>query len=118
VQAAVNFPERCALLVERTCDALKDFTGEREEPIALDVGCAVGGATFEMSSVGFREVLGLDYSRAFVNAANTMKEHGSMQYVTVIEGSLTVRAVFWYGHGTSQMLSLWGGFRVPDSTKM
>ena len=51
LQDAVNFPERCALLVERHCSALKDFTGEREEPVALDIGCAVGGAAFHLTQV-------------------------------------------------------------------
>ena len=83
LQGAANYTERCALLVEKHCDALKDFTGERAEPIALDVGCAVGGATFELTKAGFREVMGIDYSRAFVRAAETMAQHGSMSYQTV-----------------------------------
>ena len=88
----MNFCERCALLVERHCAALKDFTGEREDPIALDIGCAVGGATFELTKCGFKDVLGIDYSRAFVRAADTMRKEGSMPYHTLVEGRITVRA--------------------------
>lgn len=86
----MNFPERCATLVERHCDSLKDFTGEKPAPIALDIGCAVGGATFHLSKCGFAAVLGLDYSHAFINAANVLKKEGMITYRTVVEGKLTV----------------------------
>ena len=78
------------MLVERHCDSLKDFTGERPNPIALDIGCAVGGATFHLSKCGFAAVLGLDYSHAFINAANVLKKDGMITYRTVVEGKLTV----------------------------
>eukprot|EP00951_Prasinocladus_malaysianus_P029110 scaffold267351_cov38-Prasinocladus_malaysianus.AAC.1 len=48
-KSALGFPARCALLCERFCDALKDFNGELDPPTALDIGCAVGGATFELA---------------------------------------------------------------------
>ena len=70
---------------------MKDFTGERPAPLALDVGCAVGGAAFELSKCGFGHVMGIDASRAFVKAAETMRERGSMHYHAVAEGDLTVR---------------------------
>lgn len=78
------------MLVERHCDALKDFTGERPAPIALDIGCAVGGSTFHLSKVGFSAVLGMDYSKAFIKAANALKDDGMVTYRTVVEGQLTV----------------------------
>jgi len=90
LQNAVDFPARCALLVERHCAALKDFTGESPPPRAIDVGCAVGGATFELTKCGFAGVMGLDYSKAFVLAATAMKETGAQEYCTATEGELTV----------------------------
>ena len=48
------------------CPALP---GERKPPLAIDVGCAVGGATFELARA-FPHVLGIDYSQTFVNTAN------------------------------------------------
>eukprot|EP00892_Ulva_mutabilis_P006395 jgi/Ulvmu1/4127/UM019_0106.1 len=86
---AVNFPERCAVLVEKHCTALQDFTGEKHSPIALDVGCAVGGSSFHLTKAGFGNVLGLDFSTAFINAANKMKADGYLSYRTVIEGDIT-----------------------------
>lgn len=43
--------------------------GERGDPLAVDIGCAVGGASFELAR-SFPHVLGIDYSQHFVNAAN------------------------------------------------
>jgi 2-polyprenyl-3-methyl-5-hydroxy-6-metoxy-1,4-benzoquinol methylase len=43
-------------------------TGERGDAMALDLGCAVGGAAFELARA-FPAVLGIDYSHAFVEAA-------------------------------------------------
>jgi hypothetical protein len=39
---------------------------------ALDMGCAVGGTAFELTR-HFDQVLGVDFSQAFVDAANFMK---------------------------------------------
>lgn len=87
----MDFPARCAVLVERHCVALQDFTGEREPPTALDIGCAVGGATFELAKVGFSAVLGIDYSASFINAANQMKADGALEYECVEEADIKVR---------------------------
>ena len=45
---------------------------------ALDIGCAVGGAA--SAGPGFGEVLGVDLSRAFIDAANQLQKHGSLDY--------------------------------------
>jgi len=42
--------------------------GERGGTLALDVGCAVGGATFELSRA-FTDVIGVDFSHGFIEAA-------------------------------------------------
>lgn len=46
--------------------------GERGETLALDVGCAVGAATFALAR-GFSRAVGVDYSQAFVDAAKVQK---------------------------------------------
>jgi putative 4-mercaptohistidine N1-methyltranferase len=38
---------------------------------ALDLGCAVGRSSFELSKIA-REVIGIDYSRAFIQAATAL----------------------------------------------
>jgi len=85
---ALHFPARCAHLCERYCSALQDFTGETGDTLALDLGCAVGGATFEMSKC-FTHVLGIDSSPELVEAAQEMAVQGSRQYTAVLEGDIT-----------------------------
>ena len=47
---------------------------------ALDVGCAVGGSTFALSS-RFQHVVGVDTSNAFIQAACSLQRSGSMPYL-------------------------------------
>ncbi|GFH07925.1 methyltransf_25 domain-containing protein, partial [Haematococcus lacustris] len=60
---------------------------ERGDTLALDVGCAVGGASMELARA-FTDVLGIDYSHAFVAAAQGMARDGARQYEAVLEGEL------------------------------
>ena len=54
---------------------------------ALDVGCAVGGLTFRLTP-GFNEVVGIDYSQHFVDAANKMKADGQMNFTILKQGDI------------------------------
>ena len=45
----------------------------------LDLGCAVGRSTAEMSR-GCNEVLGIDFSNAFIDAANALKHGKALTY--------------------------------------
>ncbi|TMW64271.1 hypothetical protein Poli38472_012893 [Pythium oligandrum] len=55
---------------------------------ALDIGCAVGRATFELSK-HFNEAIGIDFSHHFADAATAMKERKEMGYVAQIQGDIT-----------------------------
>ena len=57
---------------------------------ALDLGCAVGRSTFELAR-HFDEVIGIDYSHAFIDAANELKENGRVQAVRLDEGERMTR---------------------------
>ena len=88
---ALHFTSRCAVLCEKHCTALTDFTGERGATLALDLGCAVGGATFELARA-FEDVLGIDFSSSFVDAAK-VRESGEaaserlMRFATAWHGA-------------------------------
>ncbi len=56
----------------------------------LDLGCAVGRSSFEMLR-GCEEVLGIDYSRRFVEAACEMKEGGGLEYFRKEEGAMKTK---------------------------
>lgn len=79
---ALQFPARLAKL----CD---DYAPKTSSPrSALDMGCAVGGATFELTRT-FDEVQGIDFSHAFIAAANDIKTAGQRQFRMLIEGAVT-----------------------------
>jgi putative 4-mercaptohistidine N1-methyltranferase len=81
---ALNFPARC---VSECLDVGRLPAQAR----ALDLGCAVGRATFELAR-HCREVVGIDFSHRFIETAQCLKEHGSVSYRYVEEGDLTVAA--------------------------
>ncbi|MFD2257657.1 putative 4-mercaptohistidine N1-methyltransferase [Luteolibacter algae] len=54
----------------------------------LDLGCAVGRSTFEMSRCCER-VIGIDFSQSFIRAANQLKEHGTLDYLRRDEAHIT-----------------------------
>ena len=47
---------------------------------ALDVGCAVGRSSFELAR-HCGEVIGIDYSKRFIEAAATLAAQGSLPYL-------------------------------------
>ncbi|XP_060606889.1 uncharacterized protein LOC132759183 [Ruditapes philippinarum] len=79
---SLDFPKRCAEL------CLKHFKVNDSVPLrALDIGCAVGRSSFELCQK-FADVVGLDYSQAFIDACNTLKQNGEMPYFIQDEGDL------------------------------
>ncbi|MGV3531214.1 MAG: putative 4-mercaptohistidine N1-methyltransferase [Chthoniobacteraceae bacterium] len=60
----------------------------RPDSRALDLGCAVGRSSFELAR-NCREVVAIDYSRRFIEAASQLRDHGELAYERVDEGSLT-----------------------------
>ncbi|KAH3858737.1 uncharacterized protein LOC127871671 [Dreissena polymorpha] len=79
---SLDFPRRCAEL------CFKHYKPSSSVPSrAFDIGCAVGRSSFELTQK-FDEVVGLDYSHAFVDMCNTLKVKGQMEYFVQDEGDL------------------------------
>ena len=78
---ALDFPKRCAL--EGPAQEADLRQGR-----ALDLGCAVGRSTFELAR-HYQEVIGIDYSHIFINAANSLMRDGSCMASRQDEGSIT-----------------------------
>lgn len=75
---ALDFPRRCAAL---TAEMHAKFAVKSKVPTrALDLGCAVGGSTFQMAALGFGEVVGVDFSNAFIAAADKMRDQGKATF--------------------------------------
>jgi putative 4-mercaptohistidine N1-methyltranferase len=68
---------------ERVVSELLGDSGTLES--ALDVGCAVGRSSFELARRAKR-VVGVDYSKAFIDAAQTLQAAGKMPGEVLAEG--------------------------------
>lgn len=78
---ALNFPTRTATL----CNV--HATNKGSDTRALDVGCSVGGSSFELSQ-HFEEVVGIDFSQHFINAANEMKSTKKQSFEILKQGKI------------------------------
>jgi putative 4-mercaptohistidine N1-methyltranferase len=79
--AVLDFPVRC---VTECVDKSRLPAKSR----ALDLGCAVGRATFELAR-HCEEVLGVDWSERFVTVSGHLKKNGSFLFGCIEEGELT-----------------------------
>lgn len=75
-----NFPRACA-------EICLELTRGRSRGHALDLGCAVGRASFELAR-GFDQVTGLDFSSRFFRLAARMQEEGGLRYALPEEGEV------------------------------
>ena len=76
---ACSFPARCAQLVAKLARGMGS---------AADIGCAVGGASFELAR-SFDSVVGLDFSAAFVKVATQLANGERLPCTVLEEGILT-----------------------------
>ena len=80
---ALGYPQRC---VSECLDAARLPPNAR----ALDLGCAVGRSTFELAR-HCDEVVGVDFSRRFIEAAGTLRSACTLDFLRADEGALTTR---------------------------
>ena len=80
---ALHFPQRCVAWCEKFVD---------RKTRALDLGCAVGGATFALAKT-FTEVVGIDYSKRFIETASELQRSGEFSYEFTVEGEIKQSAV-------------------------
>lgn len=86
--SALHFPSRCAqICVDKALDSNISLNTR-----ALDIGCAVGASTFELAR-SYNEVIGIDYSQHFIDAANKMKIDGKMEMEILKSGQLFEKEV-------------------------
>jgi putative 4-mercaptohistidine N1-methyltranferase len=78
---ALDFPKRCA-------SEGPNFEHLPEDARALDLGCAVGRSSFELMR-HCSEVVGIDYSQSFIDAATRMQCDGTHPATRLDEGSAT-----------------------------
>ena len=81
--SALDYPARCV-------SECVDSASLPQNARALDVGCAVGRSTFELAR-HCAEVIGIDYSRRFIEVAAALANDGDFPYDRTDEGALTTR---------------------------
>jgi len=77
-----------------------EFFTQKRVGVSLDLGCAVGRSSFLLSKTS-EKVIGIDFSQSFIDAANQMKEHGSIAYQIKEEGDQCADAVALIPEGVS-----------------
>lgn len=75
MRAALDFP----------CRTVAHFASQRVAR-GLDLGCAVGRSTFELAR-GCDNVLGIDFSHAFIRAAEALRAGAALTYHRLEEGA-------------------------------
>jgi 5-histidylcysteine sulfoxide synthase/putative 4-mercaptohistidine N1-methyltranferase len=80
MRSFAHFPQRVA----RRVAEVASNAGARPER-ALDVGCSVGGTTFELARY-FTDVVGIDYSSSFIDVCNQLRTTGKVQFQVRGEG--------------------------------
>ena len=81
---------------------------------ALDLGCAVGRSTFELSRWA-PKVVGIDLSRRFIEAANRVRETGRIEIRRVEEGELSTQLT---RELPSELSRAHCRFEIGDATKL
>lgn len=85
LRSALDFPVRCV----REC---LDIESLPKSARALELGCAVGRSSFELSRY-CDSVLGIDNSTSFISAAKQIQKTGKKEYGLVIEGAQQQRRI-------------------------
>lgn len=82
-------PKDALNFTERSVNLCRDrVLLDRQAPSrALDLGCAVGSSSFELSKI-YDEVIGIDFSQHFIDAANSMKSTGKMSFDMLVRGQV------------------------------
>jgi putative 4-mercaptohistidine N1-methyltranferase len=93
-QEALDFPVRC----------VKEGVSLPAGGRALDVGCAVGRASFELGCI-FDEVIGIDYSTAFIEAAETISLNGELAFAFQETGTILRETIARRPDGVSGTVS-------------
>lgn len=78
---ALEFPARCVR------ELISPVVGAR----ALELGCSVGRASFELS-VFCSEVVGIDFSQSFIEEAQRLSRDGTARFSFPVEGELREQA--------------------------
>lgn len=106
----LRFPQRVAQL-------LKSLKPEYNNNKALDIGCAVGGSSFELART-FDSVDAFDFSNAFIEAAQRMQHGEDVRYRVPIEADLYEEVQAVHEDGIDELIRSRIHFFTGDACNM
>lgn len=111
----LNFQQRVAQLL---CRLMKSQYQHPQYRNALDIGCAVGGASFELAKF-FDHVDGFDYSSSFIQAAKRMQTQPEMvRFRIPIEADLYQEVQAVHNDGITESIRTKVTFCTGDACHM
>jgi 5-histidylcysteine sulfoxide synthase/putative 4-mercaptohistidine N1-methyltranferase len=72
---------------KKTVESLKEFIKNKDKFKALDLGCSVGRASFELAKI-YDEVTGIDFSANFIKVAQSLQNDNEIKYSVKEEGEI------------------------------
>jgi len=84
-RSVLDYPARCV-------SELVDLKPLGANARALDLGCAVGRSSFELAR-HCGSVVGIDFSKRFIETAQRLREDGRLAYQRIDEGTITTPLV-------------------------
>lgn len=109
---ALGFPQRVSQLLAAVMGP------EVQKGRALDLGCAVGGGSFELAALGFEEVVGIDFSSAFIAAAKSMQRADEVRFKVPMEGDLGDEVIAKHAPNTDANVRAKVTFRTGDACRL
>ncbi len=85
ITASVGHPQT-APFMSTLADLVVEYADRRDA--VLDLGCAVGRASFELARY-FQRVVGVDLSERFIQAAQTLQDRGALPYQRLDTGTFS-----------------------------
>jgi 5-histidylcysteine sulfoxide synthase/putative 4-mercaptohistidine N1-methyltranferase len=109
----LGFPQRVVEILNRLKSTPRD-----EYHAALDIGCAVGGASFELAKT-FDQVDAFDFSASFVNAAKVMQANPeSVRFRIPMEAELYEEVQAVHGEGITEEIRQKVNFFAGDACQL
>ena len=112
-----NAPTNGLRFPQRVVNLLTSLGPARTNNCALDIGCAVGGASFELAK-SFDHVDAFDFSENFVKTANRMQAREDVRFRVPVEADLYEEVQATHDEGTTSEVLARVNFFTGDACKM
>lgn len=112
-----NAPVHGTGFPQRVANLLSVLEPTRTNNKALDMGCAVGGASFELAK-NFDHVDAFDFSASFINAAKKMQAEESISFTVPVEAELFEEVQAMHEPGVTSEILPKVNFFTGDACKL